>query len=222
MKKHIVILGVIDPLALSISDVLGAEPLPNLMVNTYRGYNYAVADKVIPESVFSGVADFVSEERGPDYYVRNYEYIFYPVGYPDEAQLGFSVMVSDYAPGKLIVNVTLDDQFVARRALKPLPDIDMGVAIPKFVVEQFSKKLPEVVPSLSVEQVTTVAELMHVQLRDATKLPDEVLHLALVANGCPEDLDLNTFNAMLSDVGAALSGLGIDIVEPDAKVLWSV
>lgn len=217
MEKVIVFNGVTNPVDLLIENVLAARDQVGFQVKTGNFYDHP--EDLIPTT---GTAVLVDEEEGIDFYARHYLHCFTVPQRGDEETLGITLLKSNNCPD-IIINFTEGYSFPSNQMVSKGqdPEWDMDVAVPKFVVDQLSGKLLEFFPFLTPEQVKNIVSAMRAQMAGSTERPALVFAHSLYRQGIPDDVGVDLFDTMMSDVGCAVAGLGIDILEPGASVSWT-
>jgi hypothetical protein len=106
----------------------------------------------------------------------------------------------------------------------------LDINIRDFINDCFEYKLPELLPQKNPQELKSIGKILHDNLMKMDKktgdvLGDDVAKKALLAQGF--DINDKTFRRLkqaCDDILGGISGLGIDMLEPDApeRVLWNV
>lgn len=217
MENSITVLGHTNP------EKLTSDDLRILVEEGVAHVSYNIDDDAPVPKKFTAL--FVEEQASKNSYLRVYRATIDAEETQQDAIDIMVIVIRSLFSQKLLINVGLDIMTPSEREeRKSLPsggEINMAIAEEKFIAEQLEGKLEELFPYLTEAQVVNVRELLVQDMHAGYSRPDDVLLQLLHSYGISEDTPIDIFKTMTNDVLCALSGLGIDIVEPGASVMWT-
>lgn len=225
MDNLIYINGTANPEQITSDDIQDMRTDTKFVVNKFKGQQDLVKDLTLPSKY---TATFLEDEALPHLYARHYRATFAVPEYPEEEMCLLISLVKGVVTPNITVHVRLsqetlpgEKQEVAEAQDDPKFASEMLEGESWFIKDQLGKKVQELFPYLTTTQVEDVVIVLNAQLAARTSVSDKTFLAFLHRAGIAEDTDVTVFNTMINDVSNALAGLGIDILEPDAKVNWN-